>query len=120
MCLMFVDQLREITLRQHLKGLQSPDFQEIRRHGSSEDRLLLLASKKYRETENWGKYVAEFEKQESSSLVRNINIEEVALAYDKTVIEMRGVDALTNILKPPPREINFMNPPSSSLDDARV
>ncbi|MCD7463878.1 hypothetical protein HAX54_051625, partial [Datura stramonium] len=64
----------------------------------------------------------------------NINIKEVALDYDKTVIEMRDVDALTNILKPPPREptpmeinfinpppkeMNFMNPPSSSSDDAR-
>ncbi|KAF3637968.1 hypothetical protein FXO37_24613 [Capsicum annuum] len=46
--------------------------------------------------------------------------EEAALAYDDTAIEMKDAEALTNILKPPPRyhpptEINYMNPPYSSI-----
>ncbi|PHT93839.1 hypothetical protein T459_01721 [Capsicum annuum] len=52
-------------------------------------------------------------------------IEEASLAYDKTVNEMKGAYTMTNILKPPPRypsptEINYMNPPSSSIDNARI
>ncbi|KAF3659414.1 hypothetical protein FXO38_12651 [Capsicum annuum] len=52
-------------------------------------------------------------------------IEEAYLAYDKTVNEMKGAYTMTNILKPPPRypsptEINYMNPPSSSIDNARI
>ncbi|PHU29612.1 Ethylene-responsive transcription factor [Capsicum chinense] len=51
--------------------------------------------------------------------------EETALAYDKTVIEMKGADVMTKILKQPPRytlltEINYMNPPSSSIDNSRI
>ncbi|KAM3324331.1 ethylene-responsive transcription factor like [Capsicum chacoense] len=51
--------------------------------------------------------------------------EETALAYDETVIEMKGADAVTKILKQPPRytplmEINYMNPPSSSIDNSRI
>ena len=42
--------------------------------------------------------------------------EEAALANDKASIEIRGANALTNILKPPlkkknPIEINFIVPP---------
>ncbi|PHT59288.1 hypothetical protein CQW23_01651 [Capsicum baccatum] len=52
-------------------------------------------------------------------------VEEVALAYDKTINEIKGAYTVTNILKPPPRypsptEINYMNPPSSSIDNARI
>ncbi|PHU29614.1 Ethylene-responsive transcription factor CRF5 [Capsicum chinense] len=51
--------------------------------------------------------------------------EEAALAYDETAIEMKDAEAVTNILKPPPRyhppmEINYMNPPYSSIDNARI
>ncbi|PHU29594.1 Ethylene-responsive transcription factor CRF5 [Capsicum chinense] len=51
--------------------------------------------------------------------------EEAALAYDETAIEIKDAEAVTNILKPPPRyhpptEINYMNPPSSSIDNARI
>ncbi|KAF3648598.1 hypothetical protein FXO37_19367 [Capsicum annuum] len=45
----------------------------------------------------------------------------------KWVAEVRvlGVDAMTKILKQPPRytpltEINYMNPPSSSIDNSRI
>ncbi|KAM3397973.1 ethylene-responsive transcription factor CRF5-like [Capsicum galapagoense] len=52
-------------------------------------------------------------------------VEEATLAYDKTVNEMKGAYAVTNILKPPPRypsptEIIYMNPPSSSIYNARI
>ncbi|XP_047258818.1 ethylene-responsive transcription factor ERF070-like, partial [Capsicum annuum] len=51
--------------------------------------------------------------------------EETSLAYDETVIEMNGAGAVTNILKPPPgytppTEINYLNPPSSSIDNSRI
>ncbi|KAF3639766.1 hypothetical protein FXO38_22476 [Capsicum annuum] len=52
-------------------------------------------------------------------------VEEATLAYDKTINEMKGAYAVTNILKPPPRypspmEIIYMNPPSSSIYNARI
>ncbi|PHU29613.1 hypothetical protein BC332_01706 [Capsicum chinense] len=52
-------------------------------------------------------------------------VEESTLAYDKTINEMKGAYAVTNILKPPPRypsptEIIYMNPPSSSIYNARI
>ncbi|KAF3638316.1 hypothetical protein FXO38_23289 [Capsicum annuum] len=48
-----------------------------------------------------------------------------AYPYDETLIEMKGADVVTNILKTPPRytsqmKINYMNPPSSSIDNARI
>ncbi|KAM3397972.1 ethylene-responsive transcription factor like [Capsicum galapagoense] len=51
--------------------------------------------------------------------------EETTLAYDETVIEMKGANAMTKILKQPPRctpltKINYMNPPSSSIDNSRI
>ncbi|PHU29599.1 Ethylene-responsive transcription factor CRF6 [Capsicum chinense] len=50
---------------------------------------------------------------------------ETSLAYDETIIEMKGADAATNILKPPPgytppTEINYMNPPSLSTDKSWI
>ncbi|PHU29595.1 hypothetical protein BC332_01688 [Capsicum chinense] len=52
-------------------------------------------------------------------------VKEAALAYDKTINEIKGAYAVTNIVKPPPRypspmEIKYMSPPSSSIDNARI
>ncbi|PHU29602.1 hypothetical protein BC332_01695 [Capsicum chinense] len=58
--------------------------------------------------------------------IGTFNTTEVAVyPYDETLIEMKGADTVTNILKKPPRytsqmKINYMNPPSSSIYNARI
>ncbi|KAG5595422.1 hypothetical protein H5410_036654 [Solanum commersonii] len=48
-------------------------------------------------------------KKECSTLVRSYaTTVEVALAYDNTTIEIGGANAWTNILEPPPKEINLI------------
>ncbi|XP_055814666.1 ethylene-responsive transcription factor CRF4-like [Solanum dulcamara] len=71
----------------------------------------------------WGKWVAEVydPRKKGCIWLGTFNTaEEAALVYDKAIIAIKGVNAVTNILKPPQKEINFMNLPSSSLDNARV
>ncbi|MCD7459530.1 hypothetical protein HAX54_041194 [Datura stramonium] len=43
-------------------------------------------------------------------------VEQADLAYDRAIIKMRGADAVTNILKPPPMEINLNNPPLTEIN----
>ncbi|KAF3676368.1 hypothetical protein FXO38_04310 [Capsicum annuum] len=58
--------------------------------------------------------------------IGTFNTAEVAtFPYDEALIEMKGANVVTNILKTPPRytshmKFNYMNPPSSSIDNARI
>ncbi|XP_015158623.1 ethylene-responsive transcription factor CRF4-like [Solanum tuberosum] len=86
----------------------------------------------------WGKWVAEVYDPRTKGRIwlGTFNTaEEAALVYNKAAIAIKGVNAVTNIIKPAPtdlplaeitsinpssKEIDFMNLPSSSLDGDRI
>jgi len=74
-------------------------------------KLLQENEKKYRgvRQQKWGRWVVEIRDVRTKTrrwLGSFDTAVEAALAYDKATIEIKGANAFTNIIKPPPKGIN--------------